>query len=67
MGPSVNPNVDEGIKILNDLDAYFFENAGIICWWQSPLFRDQRAKLEKTFKEGRFSHDLRNFKVYHLR
>ena len=34
---------------------------------RDAIIQDQRAKLEKTFKEGRFSHDLRYFKVYYLR
>ena len=51
--------IDEGIKLLNDLSEYYYENAGLICWWNDWQARDQRSRIEKTYHNGRFSHEKR--------
>ena len=38
---------------------YYYENEAIIAWWNDWRARDQRAHIEKTYNNGRFSREKR--------
>ncbi|KAL9970361.1 hypothetical protein ACROYT_G022719 [Oculina patagonica] len=48
-----------GMNALNDVSEYYYENEAIMAWWSDKKARDKRAKIEKTFKHGRFSKETR--------
>ena len=47
--------LEYGLQILDKLDKSYFENEGLVCWWNDWRARDARAHIEKTFDNGRFS------------
>ena len=55
--------LDFGLKELDKLSTEYYENEGIICWWNDWKARDQRARIEKTFNNGRFSRVRRTLGV----
>ena len=44
---------------LNSVNEHYYEDDIIIGWWNDWEARDQRARIEKTFKHGRFSREKR--------
>ena len=52
---AANKGLALGLKELDKLSTSHYENAGLICWWNEWQSRDQRARIEKTFNNGRFS------------
>lgn len=48
-----------GMKTLDNVSDYYFENEAMIAWWNDWKARDQRARIEKTFNHGRFSREKR--------
>jgi len=60
---SYSKAVDLGVSELGSLFESYFENEGLICHWNDWQARDQRARLEKTFDNCRFSRAKRTFGV----
>ena len=44
---------------LDSISDYYYENEAIIAWWNDWKARDQRAHIEKTYNNGRFSREKR--------
>ena len=42
-------------KILDDISANYFENEEVCCYWNDWEARDQRARIMRTYNNGRFS------------
>ena len=38
-------------------DTLFYENEGMMAWWNDWKSRDEKARMEKTYNNGRFSHE----------
>lgn len=55
--------VDAGVKELGSLFESYYENEGLICHWNDWQARDQRAEIEKTYANCRFSRAKRTFGV----
>merc|ERR1712004_119428 len=47
--------VNIGMGLLNSIKKKYFENEGIICWWNDWKKRDDRSRKEKTYRFGRMS------------
>lgn len=50
------------MKALNTImesyrDTLFYENEGMMAWWNDWKSRDEKARMEKTYNNGRFSHE----------
>lgn len=43
----------------NSATEHYQENEETIGWWNDWRARDQRARIEKTFKHGRYSRESR--------
>lgn len=50
-------------KALDQISEYHYENEAVIAWWNDWKARDQRAHIEKTFNNGRFSRERRTFGI----
>jgi len=49
--------IDIGTKVLNSIDDYFFEDEAKACYWNEWKERDDRARIERTFRKGRFDYE----------
>ncbi|KAJ7330589.1 hypothetical protein OS493_022203 [Desmophyllum pertusum] len=48
---------DAAKKAFDNIPDCYFENEEIIGWWNDKKARDERALIEKTYENGRFSRD----------
>merc|ERR1712001_495031 len=55
--------VDVGVGELGGLFESYYENDGLICHWNDWKARDQRARIEKTYYNCRFSRAKRTFGI----
>ena len=50
---AVSNAISLGMKTLDSISEHYYENEGIIAWWNDWKSRDQRARIEKTYTHGR--------------
>jgi len=55
--------LDVGLMALESISTSYFENEGVLCWWNDWESRDQRARIEKVFDNGRFSRQHRTLGI----
>ena len=52
----VGAAIDAGMKALDYFFGWKFENEAMIALWEDWEGRDSRARVERTYNRGRFSH-----------
>merc|ERR1712130_959801 len=55
--------IDVGMQALGSISEYYYENEAMMAWWNDWESRDQRARIERTFNTGRFSHQHRTLGI----
>lgn len=53
--------IDVGTTLLKNLNDYYFEDEAKACYWNEWRERDNRARIERTYNQGRFSYDKKTF------
>jgi hypothetical protein len=59
--------LDVGTAALDSISTSYYENDGVMAWWNEWEARDQRAHIEKVFNHGRFSRQHRYLNIAVLR
>ena len=64
-GAAARPTTVKGqvAKFLNNFTDYYKEDEDVCMFWNSWQDRDQRARIEKTLKYGRFSREKRTLGI----
>merc|ERR1711988_1199687 len=52
---AISAAIKLGTKILNSINVDFKENEAMACYWNEWKARDDRSRIERTYKRGRFS------------
>ena len=43
-----------GQRVLDSVTDYYYEDAAMLCYWNDWKARDQQARIQKTYNNGRF-------------
>merc|ERR1712179_664177 len=60
---AMNCALEIGNKALDELSASFYENEAVWCIWNDWQARDQQARIQRTYANGRYSREKRVFGV----
>merc|ERR1719367_1105425 len=52
-----------GTQVLDGIFDSFYEDAAKVCYWNDWQARDGRARIEKTYRHGRFTKQKRTLGI----
>lgn len=60
---AVNEALKLGVGVLDNISESYYENDAMFAYWNDWQARDQQARIQKTFDNGRFSRKKRTLGI----